>query len=147
MPNHYDSCREGYCAVCGQVEGYCEHTEDKPTHPDFPPEEYLRWKQEQWQICIYCCRAGGVDTWMRILVDEEEKTVEWNWLSNREVGADMADACRRWLEQYKVDMHIERYPDRKYHPAEGFVASCFEPEFKHIRMLKYEWEEWGDENG
>jgi hypothetical protein len=23
---HYDECREGYCAVCGQADGYCEHT-------------------------------------------------------------------------------------------------------------------------
>jgi hypothetical protein len=24
MPNHYDTCREGYCPICGQVEGYCD---------------------------------------------------------------------------------------------------------------------------
>lgn len=24
---HYDNCREGNCSICGQAEGYCEHTE------------------------------------------------------------------------------------------------------------------------
>lgn len=24
--SHYDECREGYCGVCGQAEGHCEHT-------------------------------------------------------------------------------------------------------------------------
>lgn len=23
---HYDNCRDGNCPVCGQTEGYCEHT-------------------------------------------------------------------------------------------------------------------------
>ena len=26
---HYNSCRERYCSVCGQVEGKCEHTKKK----------------------------------------------------------------------------------------------------------------------
>ena len=26
---HYDNCRPGYCASCGQAKGYCEHTKKK----------------------------------------------------------------------------------------------------------------------
>lgn len=26
---HYDECRPGYCSICGQALGYCDHTEDR----------------------------------------------------------------------------------------------------------------------
>lgn len=26
---HYDECRPGYCEICGQTEGNCEHTKKK----------------------------------------------------------------------------------------------------------------------
>lgn len=28
---HYDECRDGNCSICGQADGYCEHTK-KPVH-------------------------------------------------------------------------------------------------------------------
>lgn len=37
---HYDNCREGNCSVCGQAEGYCEHTKKskvkKPVQEQMP---------------------------------------------------------------------------------------------------------------
>jgi hypothetical protein len=39
---HYDECREGYCGVCGQTRGNCQHTKDEKVQPI---EE---------DICFYC---------------------------------------------------------------------------------------------
>lgn len=39
---HYDNCRPGNCAICGQAGGYCEHTQRDKSLINPDPDEVRR---------------------------------------------------------------------------------------------------------
>lgn len=68
---HYDECREGYCSVCGQTEGNCEHTKDKAKKKSDKPEKVMvnvRWFDgylEKFEASE--ARFGSDLLWIRLL--------------------------------------------------------------------------------
>lgn len=58
---HYDECREGYCGVCGQAEGYCSHTSVKGKENNKTPPKNDVIKETIYSIIIKWEGTGNID--------------------------------------------------------------------------------------
>lgn len=70
---HYDECREGYCGICGQTNGNCEHTKTNPIKEAIDELECSMYDTGARQLAIVALKS------MRWISVNEQLPKEKDW--------------------------------------------------------------------
>lgn len=125
--SHYDECREGYCGVCGQAEGHCEHTQkaraDMQTIWETP--NYCKHCAEHLAAEWVCCPTCGTPQYPE----------KYHNLTPEQVVEMQKDNARMqdWVNDLQSGMYVNCvYCGHRYGPEDQVPTSMADALKEHI---------------